>query len=112
MKTEVFPVWLNELETSEKELKRRNYKKCEYHIGRAHILSQKSILLHLSVHLVMFIYSWRNRNYKEMRGQVLRFLVVIPGHILGKVPRGNTGWSSVGLMEVMDVPKEFEKYLE
>lgn len=112
MHKELFPVLLNELNKFKAERAARNLSKCEVHLGRAHILSQKSAFLHLCVHYVMFIHAFGKRDLKEMRGQVLRFLLVVPGHLFGKVPSGNTGWATVGLTESMDLPKDLVEYLK
>lgn len=54
----------------------------------------------------MLHYALSQMNLTEVRGQVLRLIVTLPGHALGKVPQGNVGWSFVGLTEEMPVPED------
>lgn len=89
-----------------------NHEKCIHHLGRAHILSQNSWFRHFYIHFLMFEYSWRRKDYKEVRGQILRMIVTIPGHMLKKVPKGNTGWSSIGLNQVLPIPTDLESILK
>lgn len=85
---------------------RKDLEKSRYHLGRAHILSQSSALTHLKIHFMMLSFALRTLDSTEVLGQIIRVLVTIPGHILGKVPQGNIGWSTVGLTEVMDLPED------
>jgi hypothetical protein len=39
-------------------------------------------------------------------------LITIPGHILRKVPIGNTGWSDIGLVQTMPIPEDLDKKLK
>lgn len=86
--------------------------KCRLHLGRAHILSQWSTLHHLKIHWLMFTYAWKRKDYSEILGQTLRLTVTIPGHLLGRVPMGNIGWTSVGLLEQMPLPEDLKNLLE
>ncbi|WP_408096349.1 DUF3703 domain-containing protein [Peredibacter sp. HCB2-198] len=85
--------------------------KIRHHLGRAHVLSQNSVTKHLYVHWLMFAYALKNMDLKETFGQLLRLFVTIPGHMMGRVPRGNIGWSTVGLTEVMQVPEDLKSVL-
>ncbi|MGE3608589.1 MAG: DUF3703 domain-containing protein [Bacteriovoracaceae bacterium] len=109
MNKDLYPVLLRELNLFKQARSNREYKKCETYLGRAHILSQKSIFAHLAVHFIMFMYAFGKRDYREMRGQVLRFFVVVPGHLLGKVPLGNTGWSTMKLTETGSIPEDLKQ---
>ena len=42
----------------------------------------------------------------------LCLLITIPGHILRKVPIGNTGWSDIGLVQTMPIPEDLDKKLK
>jgi hypothetical protein len=101
-----------ELELYRAAIKNNNAEKVEYHLGRAHILSQNSTLRHLYVHWLMFIFALQKLDIKEIAGQTLRLIVTVPGHIIGKVPKGNIGWSTVGLTDVMDVPEDLKTVVE
>lgn len=84
---------------------------CIHHLGRAHIISQYKWFHHFYVHFLMYEYAWKRKDYKEVRGQLLRLLVTIPGHILKRLPSGNIGWSTIGLMETRPLPFDLQKLL-
>ena len=86
----------------------KDLEKARTHLGRAHILSQSSVLQHLRIHGLMFLFALRTSDFKEVIGQVIRIFVTVPGHLLGRVPQGNIGWSSVGLTEIMEVPEDLK----
>lgn len=50
--------------------------------------------------------AWRTRDLAEVSGQLLRLLLVPLGHLLGRLPLGNTGRSSVGAFRPMLVAPE------
>lgn len=86
--------------------------KYQYHLGRVHILSQSSVGRHLKVHYLMFLYACFIFDKKEIFGQILRLIVTVPGHMLGKVPKGNTGWSSVGLTQTLPLPEDLKPFIK
>lgn len=91
-------------------IKSKDMKKAVYHLGRVHILSQLSVFSHLAVHFIMLSFAIRSLDFKEVCGQVLRVVVTIPGHILGKIPWGNTGWTSVELTKPLPIPEDLRQY--
>lgn len=97
-----------EIASFKKALGELNDQKCIFHLGRAHIISQSSTMTHLYVHLLMLNFALKKLNGKEVAGQILRLLVTIPGHLIGKVPQGNIGWSTVGLTEQMPIPDDLK----
>lgn len=90
----------------------KNEEASREHLSRAHILSQRSVALHLKTHFLMLGFGARKFDLKEVLGQVIRITVTVPGHLFGKVPVGNIGWSSVGLTQEMSVPPDIAKILE
>src|SRR5690606_32429538 len=90
----------------------RDYKACVYHLGRAHIISQQSPTLHLYVHWMMFWFALSQLDFKEVAGQILRLLVTLPRHLIGRVPKGNIGWSSVGLTQEMEIPEDILELID
>ena len=75
-------------------------------LERAHILSQPWPWPHTRAHAVMFGVAWRERDRREVWGQVVRLLVAAPGSALGRYPEGNTGRASVSLTLPMPVPAD------
>lgn len=108
MNKELLDQFEREVVNFQSALDQRDHEKCFYYLGRAHVLSQKSVRQHLKVHWMMFKYSVNRKDFNEVGGQVLRLLVTIPGHLFGKVPVGNIGWATVRLTETMPVPEDLK----
>lgn len=63
------------------------------------------------VHVMMLRAAWAAADGRELRGQLIRLLVPL-GHLLGRLPRGNTGSSNVSAFAPVDVPAGLKKLLE
>ena len=87
-----------------------DHKMAVHHLGRAHILSQLSVFAHLRVHFIMLVFAFKRMDFKEIAGQVLRVFVTIPGHIIGRIPWGNTGWTDVKLTMPLPIPEDLKQY--
>jgi hypothetical protein len=85
---------------------------CTLRLSRAHVLSQGSVSLHLRTHWLMLGHATMKMDPKEFVGQLVRLFVTVPGHCIGKVPRGNTGWSTVGLTQQLPVPHDLQEILD
>lgn len=81
-------------------------------LERAHVLGQADFRRHLRVHLRMLQVGIAVRDWREVRGQVVRIALVPVGHALGRLPRGNTGRSSVSAFAPMAVPEDIERLLD
>ena len=81
-------------------------------LTRAHILSQRWAGPHLRCHAAMLTRAVRERQGREMLGQIIRLIVAAPGSWSGRVPIGNTGRSDVPLMQPMPVPDELAALLK
>jgi len=82
------------------------------HFERAHVLGQFHVLPHARSHLWMFFIGIRTRDFREIRGQLLRIPLGIIGSALGKVPLGNTGGANVRLSATMPIPDDLKPYLD
>ncbi len=100
--------YFQELELYQKASLNKNWEEVVYYLGRAHILSQIYPLSHLYVHFLMLFSSLRFFRLGEISGQILRVFVTLPGHLIGKVPKGNIGWSTVPLTQEMDIPEDLK----
>lgn len=69
----------------------------------AHVVGQTRLLPHLKTHTHMLQLAWRCRQWQEAAGQVLRLLLVPPGHALGRLPLGNPGRANVSAFQTMPV---------
>ena len=81
-------------------------------LERAHVLGQNDFGPHLRVHLRMLHVGWRSHDWHEVRGQVLRIALVPLGHLLGRLPRGNTGAASVSAFAPMAIAPDIERLLD
>lgn len=72
-------------------------------LERAHVLGQRRFLRHLLVHLWMLRIGCAARDGLEVRGQLLRLMLVPLGHLSGRLPTGNTGGAKVSAFAPMPV---------
>jgi hypothetical protein len=82
------------------------------HLERAHIVGQRYFLTHLLAHFRMLRIATHRRDARETRGQILRLLAVIPGYLLGWVPKGNTGGANVSALKPMPMPEDIAPLLQ
>jgi Protein of unknown function (DUF3703) len=80
-------------------------------VERAHILSQPWPWPHTRTHGVMFGLAFRDRDVREMLGQLVRLVVAGPGSAAGSYPDGNTGRTRVGLTNPMPIPDDLAALL-
>ncbi|WP_076591342.1 DUF3703 domain-containing protein [Herminiimonas arsenitoxidans] len=78
----------------------------------AHVLGQYMFWPHFLSHLWMLRIAYARRDWREMRGQLLRLAVVPIGNIMGRLPLGNTGDANVSAFKPMPVPIRLKKILE
>lgn len=108
MKRIAYEAMMREIESYNRARSESNHELSLYHLGRAHIISQKSTRYHLYVHFLMLLYALERTDLKEIIGQILRLTVTVPGHILGKVPKGNIGWATIGLTQELPIPDDLK----
>ncbi|MFD9716137.1 DUF3703 domain-containing protein [Streptomyces sp. NPDC059076] len=78
---------------------------------RAHILSQPWPGPHTRTHAVMLRLALRDRDAREVLGQLVRLAVAGPGSAAGKYPDGNTGRTRAGLTTPMPIPADLAALL-
>ncbi|MBP7565211.1 MAG: DUF3703 domain-containing protein [Burkholderiaceae bacterium] len=61
----------------------------------AHVVGQPLIGLHTRSHLLMLCHALEQADWREAAGQLLRLALVVPGHLLRRLPAGNTGRATV-----------------
>jgi hypothetical protein len=81
-----------------------------HHLERAHILSQRHTLAHVSSHLRMWGWAWRQRQPREMLGQATRILAAALFSRIW-VPEGNTGGANVSAIQPMPIPADLRDLL-
>jgi len=77
-------------------------------IGRAHIVAQPFLALHLSAHWHMLGFAIALR---DSAGQLLRLALVPPGSLTGRLPVGNTGRARISAFRPMPVPPDLAKMI-
>lgn len=81
-------------------------------LERAHIIGQLWIGPHLLAHWEMLRVGLLRRDFREIMGQILRLVLVIPGTWVGRLPDGNTGGADVNPFRPMPLPADLRQALE
>jgi hypothetical protein len=81
-------------------------------LERAHVLGQLDFVPHLRVHWQMLRAGWAASDRREVTGQLMRIALVPVGHLLGRLPVGNTGGANVSAFKAMAIPPELERLFE
>jgi hypothetical protein len=82
------------------------------HLERAHVLGQSSTYQHTRVHWLMLKHGFRERDPKEVVGQVLRIGGASTKTPLGIYPKGNTGGSNASPFKPMPIEADLKAILE
>ncbi|MBK9164551.1 MAG: DUF3703 domain-containing protein [Acidobacteria bacterium] len=81
------------------------------HLERAHVLGQASTFQHTRVHWLMLKHGIRERNKREVAGQILRIGGAATKTPLGIYPKGNTGGANVNPLRPMPIPDDLAAIL-
>lgn len=82
------------------------------HLENAHVLGQNSTRLHVRTHWLMLRWSVRERQWRELTGQLLRMVGAATKTAVGLVPTGNTGGANVSPFKPMPVKPELAEIME
>jgi hypothetical protein len=80
-------------------------------LERAHIASQPFAWPHTRVHATMLRVAWRQRDRREIVGQLIRLIVAGPGSLVDRYPPGNTGRTTMELTEHGPIPADLAELL-
>ena len=72
----------------------------------AHVAGQYRLRLHWDSHVRMLGQAWRERDPREVAGQLLRLALVPLGHALQRLPAGNVGRATVSAFAPMQPPAD------
>ncbi|MFS4416019.1 DUF3703 domain-containing protein [Maribacter sp. 2307ULW6-5] len=103
--------YLMELEQYRSCLQKNDSSMAWHHLERSHVLGQSYPLEHTYSHWLMLKFGFRQKNLKEVFGQLLRLLVGGWKSFIDHVPIGNTGGSNVPPLTRMKLPVELEEIL-
>ncbi len=81
-------------------------------LERSHVLGQFDFVPHLRVHWQMLRIGWVLGDRREVTGQLMRIALVPVGHLLGRLPVGNTGGANFSAFKPMDIPPDLERLIE
>ena len=82
------------------------------YLEAAHIVGQRRFTLHADSHWNMLVFAFNQHDYREVAGQLFRLLLVPLGHLIGKLPMGNTGRSRVSAFAPMAISKHHQDLIE
>ncbi|NML42673.1 DUF3703 domain-containing protein [Ramlibacter sp. G-1-2-2] len=71
----------------------------------AHVVGQHEPGLHFDSHRRMLRLAGETRDWGEAAGQLLRIALLPFGHLLRRIPLGNTGRAEVGVTQAMEPPE-------
>lgn len=80
-------------------------------LERAHILGQRDLFAHFETHILMLQWARAQKDGREIKGQVLRLLAVLPGFVTGWVPVGNPGGSNVSALAPVPLSPDLKALL-
>lgn len=101
-----------ELKSAEQMRLAGDYRAEFHHLERAHVLGQTSTVEHVRVHALMFLWALRQRQPRELIGQVIRIIGAATKTTFGLVPKGNTGGSHVSPFKRMEIPADLSRILD
>ena len=67
---------------------------------------------HVRVHWQRLRVGWAAGGRREVTGQLMRIALVPVGHLVGRLPVGNTGGANVSAFEPMAMAPELERLIE
>lgn len=105
----MFAAYEKEMALARLALQCRNYDVCFTHLERAHALAQRSTARHCYVHGLMLVAGLRQRDYREVAGQIPRILASALFSRLW-VPVGNTGRARISAFKPMPVPQDLRHF--
>lgn len=82
------------------------------HLERAHVLGQSSTYQHTRVHWLMLKHGVREKDGREIAGQVLRIGGAATKTPMGIYPKGNTGGANVNPLKPMLIEPDLAEILE
>jgi hypothetical protein len=78
----------------------------------AHVIGQHEARLHFDSHRRMLALASETRDWPEVAGQLLRLALLPLGHLLGKIPAGNIGRSTVAVTQAMEPPESVQRLID
>ena len=84
----------------------KDYANAWHHLERSHIIGQSYPIEHTYSHWLMLKFGLKQRNSKEVFGQIIRLFVGGWKSFIDHVPLGNTGGANVPPLKRMIIPED------
>ncbi|AFY66291.1 DUF3703 domain-containing protein [Geitlerinema sp. PCC 7407] len=82
-------------------------------LQRAHLLGQRDAIAHTVAHWHMLTLAWQQRDFKEIRGQIMPTLLAFPlTLLLGPVRQLRGGKANSNSSENSSIPEDIQQLLE
>jgi hypothetical protein len=78
----------------------------------AHVIGQHSTYYHCLIHFKMLKHGLKNRDWKAVFGQVVRFIGAATKTAIGLVPKGNTGGTNISPFKRLAVSADNQAILD
>ena len=75
-------------------------------------MGQQEIVKHYQAHFLMMVHASKENKPLEVLGQIIRFLLVGPAHLIGWLPEGNVGTTRANPFKKMPLPKDIEEIIK
>jgi len=82
------------------------------HLERAHVLGQAVTSTHVRVHWLMLRWGLKQRDPREIAGQLLRLVGAVALTPIGRLPHGNTGGAHVSAVRPMPIPADLQRQID
>ena len=87
-------------------LENKQHRNAWHHLERSHIIGQSYPIEHTYSHWLMLKFGLRQKNTKEVFGQIIRLIVGGWKSFINHVPLGNTGGTNVPPLRPIAIPKD------
>mgnify|MGYP003384482051 CR=1 FL=1 len=102
----IAPYVIEEILKAAKTQEAGDYSSAFTYLENAHVLGQESTYWHVKVHYLMMLWGFKQKNTKEVIGQIIRIIGAALLTAVKGVPVGNTGGSNVSPVKVMPITPE------
>ena len=100
--------FIEEIGHYKRNLKANNLSQAWFHLERSHVIGQSYPIEHSYSHWLMLLFGFKQRDGKEVLGQLLRLAVGGWKSFIDHVPKGNTGGSNVPPLLSLPIPDDIQ----
>ena len=93
-------------------LENKQFGNAWFHLERSHIIGQSYPIEHTYSHWLMLKFGFKQKDTKEVLGQIIRLIVGGWKSFINHVPLGNTGGAKVPPLKRMPIPNDIEKLFD